>query len=53
MDLVAIVTSLGWLILAFGAYRARGIGSRQTLLHASLWTLIIATVALLAARLAL
>ncbi|WP_423142535.1 hypothetical protein ACOYW6_04065 [Parablastomonas sp. CN1-191] len=46
----AIVASLGWLLLAFGAYRARGQTRKTTLLHAGLWILIIATVAVIAAN---
>jgi hypothetical protein len=41
---------LGWLVLAFGAYRSRGLGAKTSLMHASLWVLIFASVALIAAR---
>ena len=52
MTAASVVASLGWLVLAFGAYRARGIRGKTTLLHAGLWVLIIATVAVIAARFA-
>lgn len=45
LALVSIISLLGWLVLALGAYRAHRIGAKQTLVMALMWGAIFLLVA--------